>query len=188
MKQLLLIFTLLISLHAFTQNNQQSDVNNQNYYSFYQNTSGHSINWLRASDAIPVIIDELIKNNIPYYTITVGKLLKINDSSRLVITVAFDKGNKEYGFVYEASHGIPLTKKDRDFLTDKSKAYYIQSESTTENEVDFMRIEPLPENIFLLKQRCYWFQFDENGTKYTVDKLMAEKILRQDIQFYLSKL
>ncbi|SFQ55696.1 hypothetical protein [Parafilimonas terrae] len=187
MKLRLFAIALFVGHFTFAQTSSDS-ITNKNYYDRFQDIKGHSINWLRQSDAIPTIIDELLKSGIAYHTIGVGKLLKLNDTTRLVVTVYFKKGDKEYGFLYEATHGIPLNRKDRDFLTDKKKVYYVQAENDVVNGVDFMRVDPLPDNIFLLKQTCYWFQFDNSGTKYDVNKEVAKKILRQDIDDYLKKL
>jgi hypothetical protein len=187
MKLRLFAIALLIGHFAFAQTSSDS-INNKNYYDHFQDIKGPSINWLRQADAVPTIIDELLKSGIPYHTIGVGQLLKLNDTTRLVVTVSFKKDDKEYGFIYEATHGIPLNRKDRDFLTDKKKAFYVQAEKDVIKGSDFMRIDPLPDNVFLLKQRCYWFQFDNNGTKYHVNKEVAKTILRQDIDDYLKKM
>ena len=188
MKLRLFAIALIVGHFALAQTSADNSINNKNYYDHFQDIKGHSINWLRSSDAVPVIIDELLKSGIAYYTISVGQLLKINDTTRLVVTVSFKKGDKEYGFLYEATHGIPINRKDREFLDDKTKTYYVQAEKDVINGVNFMRIDPLPNNVLLLKQRCYWFQFDNNGTKYDVDKEGAKNILRQDINDYIKKL
>ena len=188
MKFKLLIIVLVVGKFSLAQSSTESSINNTNYYNYFQDIKGHSINWLRSCDAVPIIIDELLKNGIAYHTIRVGNLIKTNDSTRFVVTVSFEKGDKEYGYLYEATHGIPLNSKDRDFLTDKKKAYYVQTEKDTKGDVNFMRIDPLPGNVFLLKQTCYWFQFDVSGTKYPVSKEVAQNILRQDIRDYLKKI
>jgi hypothetical protein len=183
MAKLIILFLLGIAPTLYGQTQTTPTIDNTNYYKFSNARS--SLNWLRPCDAVPVIIDELLKNKIPYHTISVGELLKINDSIRLVVTVAFEKGDKKYGFVYEATHGVPLNPSDRDFLTDRKKAYYVQAELHHNDDAGFMRIDPLPGNIFLLKETCYWFQYDANGTKYPVTKEIAQSILRQDIRDYL---
>lgn len=187
MKLRLFVLALFVGHFTFAQISSDS-ITNKNYYDHFQDINGHSVNWLRSSDAVPTIIDELLKSGIGYYTIEVGKLLKLNDTTLLVVTVSFRKGDKEYGFLYEATHGIPLNRKDRNFLTDKKKQYYVQAENDVINGLDFMRVDPLPANVFLLKETCYWFQFDNKGTKYDVNKEVAENILRQDIDDYLKKL
>ena len=190
MKFKLLIILLLTGEISFAQSSITSDtVNSSNYYKFIQHGAGISINWLRESDAVPIIIDELIKQGIPYYKISTGNLIKINDSTRFVVTVSFEKGDKEFGFLYESDHGIPLSPKDRDFLFDRKKADYVQAEKDIKkDDVNFMRIYPIPKNIFMIKETCYWFQFDAKGIKYPVSKDIAQNILRQDIDNYLKKL
>lgn len=183
MNRLIILSALAIGISL---NINAQTINNRNYYDHIP--SGGNLNWLRTSDAVPIIIDELIKNNIAYHTIDVGSLMIINDTTRLVVTVTFDKKDKEYGFLYEASHGIPLNKKDRDFLTDRSKANYVQAERNLANERNFMRIDPLPANVFLLRQTCYWFQYDDSGTSFPVSKEVAQNILRQDIRDYLKRI
>jgi hypothetical protein len=187
MKLLTFAFFLLIGHTTFGQTSSDS-VSNKNYYSYFQNIKGHSINWLRSPDAVHIIIDELIRNGILYHTISIGKLLKLNDTTRLVVTVSFKKDDKEYGILYEAEHGIPLNSKDRDYLTSKNKGYYVQAEKDIKSGVHFIRVDPIPENVFVLKQTCYWYQFDNKGTKYLVDKQMSKNILKQDINDYLKKL
>ncbi len=181
------IIAVFISGHIMKLEAQTpSTINNTNYYSFQK--QGGSLNWLRSCDVVPIIIDELLKNGIAYHTINVGNLIKVNDSTRLVVTVSFERANKEYGFIYETDHGIPLNPKDRDYLTGKKKAYYVQAEKSINDDVNFMRIDPLPKNIYLIKETCYWFQFDANGTKYPVSKEVAQSILRQDINNYLKNM
>lgn len=167
---------------ALSQKNQIID--NTNYYQFFKD--GASINWLRSSDAVPIIIDELLKNGIPYYTINVGDLVKVNDSTRIVSTVSFWK-EKKFSFLYEASHSLPLDSKDRNYLADTKNVRYVQAETDLKGDVNFMRIESLPQNVFLLRQRVYWFQFDSNGTIFPVSKEIAQNILRQDIREYIKK-
>jgi hypothetical protein len=176
---LALIFSLLFISLASAQ-----EVNNSNYYKFKD--SGGSLNWLRASDAVPMIIDELLKKGIAYHTIGVGTLMMINDSTSLVVTVDFKKEDKTYGFVYEASHGLPLNVRDRSFLSDRKMAYCVQSATNPNGGTRFMRIEPMPEGVFLLKETCYWWEFDSDGTKFPVTKTVAEKILREDVDAYLA--
>jgi len=182
-----LFFFLLVGHFCFAQSST-AFIDNSNYYNYIQPGQGISVNWLRQSDAVPIIIDELLKKEIPYYKISVGNLMKMNDSTRFVVTVSFEKGGKKYGFLYEATHGLPFTKKDRDFLTDGKSRSYVQAEKDISAEVNFMRIDTIPSNIFLLKETCYWFQFDKSGTKYPVSKDVAEDIFRQDIDNYVKNL
>jgi hypothetical protein len=158
-------------------------IDNSNYYTFF--TQKGNLNWLRSNDAVPIIIDELVKNKIPYYTIGIGELLKINDSLRLVITVSFRKGEKEFGFLYQPTHGLPLNYEDRNYLLSRSPQKYVESEKDLNGNRKFMQVDSIPSNIFLLKETCYWFEFDSKATKYPVSKEVAESILRQDVRNFL---
>jgi len=189
MKFKLLFILLIIGQVSFAQSSTtSSSIDSSNYYNFYKDEPGSSTNWLRESDAVPIIIDELIKEGIPYHTISVGDLMKINDSTRFVVTISFEKGDKTYGFLYDAGHGIPLDRHDRDFLTVQKKVHFVQAERNINGDTHFKRIDPIPKNIFLIEETCYWFQFDTKGTSYPVNKQIAEYILRQDIKEYLKYL
>ena len=97
MKLNFLAIALFLGHFAFAQSSADNSINNKNYYDHFQGIKGHSVNWLRTSDAVPVIIDELLKNGIPYYIISIGQLLKLTDTTRLVVTVSFKKADKEFG-------------------------------------------------------------------------------------------
>jgi len=181
-------FFIILGLMAFySLPIQAQTVNNTNYYNFQKDEG--SINWLRAADATPVIIDELLKNGIEYHTIGIGGLVRVNDSTRFVVTVTFDKGDNSYGFIYESGHGIPLNVTDRNFMKNPENEGYTQKEGDTAGkDIRFMNTQQLPSNIFLLRETCYWYQFDANNTKYPVNKETAQSILRQDIRAYLKRL
>ncbi|MBN9381089.1 MAG: hypothetical protein J0H74_10000 [Chitinophagaceae bacterium] len=179
----ILLLLTICSCIGWSQTNKE--INNKNYYSYFTNRG--SVNWLRVNDAVPAIIDEIIKNGIPYHTISVGDLIRINDSTALVVTITFEKAGKKYGFLYESGHGIPLDANERSFLNEKIHSY-TQAEYDTKGNVKFMKINPLPQNILLLKETCYWFQFDDKETKYPVSKAVALNILRQDVDDYIKSL
>ena len=186
MKKLIVILLLSTACSLQGQAQKTDVIDNKNYYNYAKFMV--NFDWLRMSDAVPIIIDELLKNGIAYHTINIGDLIKINDSTRLVVTIAFEKGEKNYGFVYETGHSIPLNPEDRDFLTDRKKASYLQTEVDLKHKANWMVIKPLPNNIFLLKQTCYWFEMDATVAKKTVSKEVAQTILRQDIKEYLKNL
>src|SRR5882724_1936843 len=122
MKKILIVLGLLF---AYSISAQSQNIDNKNYYSFYKD--GDGINWLRSCDVVPIIIDEFLKNGIPYHTIKIGSLLKVNDSTSFVVTLSFKKNDKDYGFLYETDHGIPLSRNDRDFMIDRKQAYFVQA-------------------------------------------------------------
>lgn len=169
---------------GFCQSGQRIDT--INYYNYVR--EGGSFNWLRNSDAVPVIIEEIKNAGFSYAFIEVGRLIKIDKTTSLVLQVSFNNNEINFGFIYESGHGIPVTVSDRDFLKDEIREAYRQAEHTLNGPVKFSRIKPLPKNVFLLKERCYWFQYDDKGSAYPVTKDLALKILRQDIRAYLNKM
>lgn len=181
-------FCIIICLLLIHIESSAQKINNSNYYN-YVSSQNATTNWLRISDAVPVIIDELKKNGVSYHTIGIGDLLKINDTSSLVVSVSFTYNDSSYGFVYERNHSASLNVKERDYLknTGNQKYYQIQKDTSVKG-YKWILINPLPHNIFLLCQTTYWYQYDDNNTKFPVDRTMIEEILRQDIRDYLKRL
>jgi hypothetical protein len=183
-KKSFLAFCLSIaSITGFSQSGQRIDTSN--YYNYVR--EGGTLNWLSSSDAVPVIIEEIKHAGFSYAFIEIGRLIKIDKTTSLVLQVSFNNNEVSFGFVYESGHSITLAVSDRDYLKDESRDAYAQPEHSMNGPVKFNRIYPLPKNIFLLKERCYWFQFDEKGSAFPVTKDLAIKILRQDIRANLNK-
>lgn len=183
-KYLLACLLSFVTVAGFCQSGQRIDTGN--YYNYVR--EGGSINWLRNSDAVPVIIEEIMNAGFSYAFIEVGRLIKIDKTTSLVLQVSYHNNEINFGFIYESGHGIPVSLSDRDYLKDESRDDFTQTEHPLNGPVKYTRIKPLPKNVFLLKERCYWFQFDEKGSAYPVTKDLAIKILRQDIRAYLNKL
>ncbi len=161
-------------------------IDTSNYYNYVR--EGGSLNWLRNSDAVPVIIEEIKNAGFSDAFIEVGRLVKIDKTTSLVLHVSFNNNEINFGFIYESGHGIPVSVSDRDYLKDEMRDEYIQAEYPINGQAKLNRIKPLPKNVFLLKERCYWFQYDDKGGVYPVTKDLAIKILRQDIRANLNKL
>ena len=171
---------------SFAKNSTTTQVDATNYYSFEKTGAGIITNWLRESDAVPIIIDEHLKKGITYYTRSMGNLRRITESKRLVVTISFEKPEKKYGFIYEPGHNTPLNPKDIIFLTIPKKPDYIQIAKDIQCNTNYEENNPIPDNIFLAKETCYWFQYDITGTRCSVSKNITENILRQDIDNYLT--
>jgi hypothetical protein len=174
----------LCAVACFCQSGQRIDTSN--YYNYFRDAG--SINWLRNSDAVPIIIEEVKNAGFSTAFIEIGRLIKIDKTTSLVLHISYNNNEVNFGFIFESGHGIPVSVSDRDFLKDEIRDEYTQAEYPINGSVKFVRINPLPKNVFLLKERCYWFQYDENGSAYPVAKDLAIKILRQDIRAYLNKL
>ena len=186
MKKIILLSCMLslATVASFCQSGQRIDTSN--YYNYIR--EGGSLNWIRHADAIPVIIEEIKNAGFSYAFIEVGRLIKMDKTTSLVLQVSFNNNDINFGFIFESGHGIPLSVSDRDYLKDELRDNFTQTEHPLNGLVKYNRINPLPKNVFLLKERCYWFQYDEQGSAYPVTKELAIKILRQDIRAYLNKL
>lgn len=114
MKLKFFFFLLLFGQGTYAQNPASIVVDTSNYYDYY--TSRATMNWLRISDAVPIIIDELEKNGYPYAFIKVGQLFKIDDEQYFVMTVSYNKDTK-FGFIYKQGHELFSNKSARKFMT-----------------------------------------------------------------------
>src|SRR5688572_22931549 len=124
MKSSLTLILSIFTIFSFAQNGS-SKIDTSNYYEYAK--SAGNLNWLRTSDAVPVIIDELKQAGFSHAFIGVGELMKINDTTHLVLTVSY-KNDTRFGFVYDAVHRLPLNKKDREFMASDAKQGFTQSE------------------------------------------------------------
>ena len=181
-----LIFVLILftcfTLPSYSQSIEITDLSGNG------NDKSFTYHFLTSLDVVPVIIDELMKNGISWNNIGIGKLQRINESTRIVVTVYFYKDGKEHGFVYEASHSLPNSH-DRDYMTDRSKINYIQYETDViKNHGYAMKIKTFPENLFLLRETCYWYQTAKDGHELPVTRKVTIINLRKDIDYFLKKL
>jgi len=184
MKLIFFLISISISNLCFAQTTAKTKIDTSNYYNFFQFAG--TLNHLRASDAIPIIIDEIKKAGFAYEAIQVGELVKLNDSLSIVLTIWYYDDPK-FAFIYQTGHTAMKSPAERDFLKQKTKSY-TQYERTLKGRGRYMSTDSLPDNFFLLKQTCYWYQYDSQGSYYPVTKEVAIDILKQDIRSYLSRL
>jgi hypothetical protein len=183
MRILAIVLSCIVALSARGQSGFRIDT--ANYYSYFREEG--SIDWLRLADAVPVIIEEIRAAGFSPAYIDVGKVFRLDKTTVLVVTVAW-QGNKPFGFIYEPGHGLPLRKEDREFLHDGYRDSYVQAEQNLSGEVKFEKVGRLPKNVFLLRERCYWFQPYSQGGNYPVNREVALRIFRQDIRAYLIRM
>jgi hypothetical protein len=188
MKKTLLIFALFCAHICFAQTNPKIDTSN--YYNSFspKNLKGSRLttNWLRLDDVVPVILDEFEKAGYDWlYDRTIYKL----ENGQHIKISAYSRKNN-IGFLYMEGHNMFPSKTDRSILfqKDNSQVNYTQCEETYSGEADFVAIKKIPNNIFVLKEDCYFFQYTDNieDNKVLVTKEIAIAILRQDIRRYLA--
>ncbi|MCL9805455.1 hypothetical protein NAT51_07975 [Flavobacterium amniphilum] len=180
---------------SFGQN--ENKINSSNYYDYYLDFPAMkkkglhgkilTTNWLRLKEVIPVIIDELKKAG--YTDITQNEEVKVNDTQSLTTPVYCKKSN--FGFLYIEIHSETPNKKHRIERTQKESmgVDYIDWKELPNGKITAVKIEKLPENIFVLNENCYWYQYTDNpvDSKQLVSKEDAFKIIREDIKAYLLK-
>lgn len=183
MRSSISLLLVLMLQTAFGQSGLRIDTSN--YYGYER--PGGTINWLRTSDAVPVIIEEIQAAGFSASGIQVGRLMRLDKNTVLAVTVAY-QGDMIFGFIYEDGHGIPLRQEDREFMQDEFKESFTQPEFTPSGETRYQKVGRLPRHIFLLRERVYWFQYDNKGGSYPVTKEVATRILRQDIRAYINRM
>lgn len=183
MRYIFLVFLLSSSMLLFAQSGLRID--SSNYYNYFREEGG--VNWLRTADAVPVIIEEIRNAGFAPEQIVVGQVRRLDKTTVLVVTVAW-QGDKPFGFIYESGHGLPLHKEDRNFMSDEYREPYAQVEYGPDNAVHFQKTGKLPRQVFLLRERVYWYQFDNSGSAFPVNREVALRILRQDIRAYINRM
>jgi hypothetical protein len=175
---------LLLSLSSFSQTASKVKIDKSNYYNYFQSMG--TTNHLRISEVVPILIEEFKMAGISYYNINIGELIKINDSASLVLAVSVFNQPK-FGFVYETSHTAMKDQKERNFFNHTKKSFS-QYQRNISGRGNYITIDSLPNNIFLLKQTCYWYQYDNSKSYFPVSKEVIIEILRQDIRTYMKTL
>lgn len=184
MRYFITVILILLLLLSFGQKAKNISIDTSNYYDYANTVTCQD--WLRINEAVPIILDELEKAGYSDAFIKVGELIRLDDSTRLVLTVSFLK-EPWFGFVYEGSHMVPVSKSDRHFMSSETKEGFMQIEKGVNGKTNIIRIGQLPSNVFLLKQTCYWYESKSDPKKVTVTKIIAENILRQDVRKYLQQ-
>jgi len=191
MRAIILFAFLLVGNFTIGQTNYDK-IDTSNYYNYYSN--GENIKgkvltteWLQLIDVAPVIMEELI--NAGYEWLNDFALYKI-DSGKYVILVSYSR-KSNFGFLYIQGHNAIPDKENRKELTEKKEkgVDYIVCEETPKGEANFIKIENIPKNIFVLNENCYWYQYTKNpdDNNNLVTKEIAIKILKQDIRDRLAK-
>jgi len=167
-------------------------VDTSNYYEFYKNNYTNikgkqlATNWLRLNEVTPIIVEEM--ENSGYETPYSHTILKL-DTQYIVLTVYYRNSN--FGFLYITGHSSLVEKENRKRLTQDHEwgTAYIETILSQDGSQKFIRIKKIPDNIFVLNENNYWYQYSEEtiDNNKLITKDIALKILRQDIKAYLSK-
>ena len=188
MKKILFFILIFTTKSLLSQLNSQIDTTN--YYKYYspKKLKGKRLttDFLRLDDVVPVMLEELKNAGHDYlYDRTIFRL-----PNNQIINISAYSRKSNIGFLYVEGHGIWPSNEDRQILfqKDNSHVQYVECEETFSGKANFVKIENIPSNIFVLKDDCYFFQDtdDIKDNKLLVTKETALNILRQDIRKYLS--
>jgi hypothetical protein len=193
--KLKLLFALLLTEQIVIGQGLAQKADTSNYYDYFssyqknKNIQGRKLTtaWLRINEVVPVIMDEL--QNGGYDWLYDNKLFKV-DTGQYVVLAAYSR-KSNFGFLYIEGHEVLPSKRHRKELSQQSDrgVDYISCEETPTGKPNFVKIKKLPNNIFILNENCYWYQYTENpdDNNFLITKEIAIGILRQDIKAYLVK-
>ena len=191
MKKTVLFIILLISATFCLA---QSEINSENYYTYYstgRDLKGSRLktSWLNEVEVSQIIRKEMEENGFEW--LSNFKIIKLDSSTHVISICYSEKSN--FGFLFEPMHGM-----DPDVNSRKIKSMY---KSMTGNDYaekiinidgssDFVKIKEIPNNLFIVKADCYWYQETDNpkDNKKLVTREIIIQILRQDIQTILNEI
>lgn len=179
---ILIIIFSFVCLSSFAQNKKQ--INHDNYYSYYLGSyegKSFTTNWLRKNEVIPIILEELKKFGFGHsYE---NRMYEISDGNKIVLAVY----NPKYriGFLYHEIHHASPDKSHREITIDN----WVEYSYTQNGELNSNKITSIPDNIHILQETHYWYQYNQDKFEKHdyVDREFIIEILKKDIFNILSK-
>jgi len=187
MARFLTIILLIFSFLATAQN----PINSENYYSYYKDYDDYktlkvkklSTGRLNELEVAKVLSEEMKLAGFEW----LNNFRIVNlEENKYIVSICYSEKSK-FGFVFDGSFAMIPNKKIRDLERHtKNEAGYEYAEKIVnlEGESKFVKINQLPENLYLIKSDIYWYQRTENEeiNKTLVTKEIIIQILRNDIQ------
>lgn len=167
--------------------------NSENYYENYgkkENLQGKRLAtaWLNEIDAAQILSEEM--KNAGFEWVREFRIIKVNENEH-ILAICYSEKSK-VGFVYEPTHGAFPKKQNRELkslLKRNSGNDYSEKIVDLNGNSQFIKIKDMPDNIFIIKEDIYWFQFTDNkdDDKYLVTKNDMLEIFREDIRKVIAK-
>jgi len=183
MKPIFLVVTILFSTLLFSQK-----INSENYYDFYstkENLKGKQLvtAWLDEVEASQILAEEM--ENAGFEWISNFRIIKLSKNEYISAICFSDKSI--VGFVYEPIHGAIPKKENRELKSlykKMTKNDYAEKIVDINGDSQFIKIKELPENIQIIKEDIYWYQYTDNpeDDKYLVSKEEMIDIFRSDVR------
>jgi len=188
MKYLLVVSLIFFTQCSFSQKTKNISVDNYYEHLSPKGLKGKSLttNWLRIEEVVPILLDEM--ENAGFKWLYDRTVYRLENGQYFNITAYSRKSN--IGFLYIQGHDMFPNKSHRDILFHKDNTHvkYVECIETFDGDADFVKIDVIPANVFILKEDCYFYQYTEEKADNAklVTKEDAIQILRQDVRKYLS--
>jgi hypothetical protein len=142
--------------------------------------------WVNKYEVAQILDEEMKKAGFEW--ISTFTLVKI-DNDQIVTAICFSEKSK-VGFLYEGTHGLPDIKRKelKSMFKENTGNDYAENIVPLVGDSQFLKIKEVPENLFILKEDPYWYQYTEKAQneKILVDKQTILDILRNDIKVIIS--
>ena len=187
MAKFLIVFLLSFASLTFGQNK----INVDNYYSFYKGYDFYEKNNLKrlgTGRLDELEIAKVLREEMKFAGFEwLSNFQIIHLENQKYITSICYSRKSNFGFVLETIFGADPEKRNRDIksLTKESEGYdYGETILDLNGKLEYIKINELPENLYIIKQDIYWFQTTENEMiqKSLVTREIAIEILRADVK------
>jgi hypothetical protein len=186
MKKILLLLLILVSLQS-----QAQKITHENYYEYFVKfLPGNQLTtaWVNKYEVAKILEEEMKIAGFEW--ISTFRLIKISDGE-YVTAICFSEKSK-VGFLYEGSHAMPDIKRKslKSMYKENTGNDYAEKIVPLEGDSQFVKIKEIPNNLIIVKEDPYWYQFTEKPQteKTLVDKQTILEILRSDIKSMITTL
>jgi len=188
----LFFFLFLITKSSFAQ----EVITRDNYYSHFKDAEDYKklnvkhlgTGHLSDAEIGKILYQEMKKAGfewIDYY-----RIIQI-DADNYIVSICYSE-KQNFGFILESSFDLIPEKETQNFksLTRKDHGYDYGEKIILQNgKSRFVKIDNVPDNLFIIKLDLYWYQSTENEeiNKTLVSKEIITEIFKQDVREVLSK-
>lgn len=194
MRTILLLTSIVFLLS--TNLSAQVGLNSNNYYDYYSNGEGLrglrlTTAWLNKHEVAEIVKDEMREAGFEW--LSTFRIVTL-DSVNMVVSVCYSE-KSNFGFLYESAHrAFPFPVKEDRQLTSLNKNRsgndYSEKIILPNGESTFLDIERIPDNLHIIMENIYWYQYTEinKDARKLVSKEDIIDILRADIRLILENI
>ena len=193
-KEIMMKLTIIL-LFSFTLGFSQQNINRDNYYTFFKDYEDYrklGVKDLTTSHLSEFTIAQILYSEMKkagFEWLNNYRIINVQDD-KYIISICYSEKQK-VGFVFEGSFAMIPEESTKNFKSMSRKdGDYDCSEKIILNDgkSQFVKIENMPTNLFIIKHDLYWFQSTENEevNKKLVSKEIITEIFKQDIRDVLA--